>query len=162
MTSAPPEPPDPVRPFRLDIPQSDLDDLHDRLHRTRWPHHLPPPRGAYGVAAGSPRALAHHWRHSYDWRAAETRLNEWPQFTTVIDATTVHFAHVRSPEPDATPLVIKHGWPGSIAEFLDLVGPLTAPAAHGGDRADAFHVVVPSIPGFGLCGPPADTAWAAG
>ncbi|WP_406174205.1 epoxide hydrolase family protein [Streptomyces canus] len=162
MTSAPTEHPDLVRPFRLDIPQSDLDDLHDRLDRTRWPDDLSATGWAYGVPAGYLRELAHHWRHSYDWRAAEARLNEWPQFTTVIDGTTVHFAHVRSPEPDATPLVITHGWPGSIVEFLDVVGPLTDPVAHGGDAADAFHVVVPSIPGFGLSGPPADTGWEAG
>lgn len=162
MTSAPTEHPDLVRPFRLDIPQSDLDDLHDRLDRTRWPDDLSATGWAYGVPAGYLRELAHHWRHSYDWRAAETRLNEWPQFTTVIDGTTVHFAHIRSPEPDATPLVITHGWPGSIVEFLDAVGPLSDPVAHGGDAADAFHVVVPSIPGFGLSGPPADTGWEAG
>lgn len=97
MTSAPTEHPDLVRPFRLDIPQSDLDDLHDRLDRTRWPDDLSATGWAYGVPAGYLRELAHHWRHSYDWRAAEARLNEWPQFTTVIDGTTVHFAHVRSP-----------------------------------------------------------------
>ncbi|MER6283364.1 epoxide hydrolase family protein [Streptomyces sviceus] len=159
MTSATPEHTDLVRPFRLDIAQSDLDDLHDRLDRTRWPDDLSATGWAYGVPAGYLRELAHYWRHSYDWRAAEARLNEWPQFTTVIDGTTVHFAHVRSPEPDATPLVITHGWPGSIVEFLDVVGPLTDPVAHGGDPADAFHVVVPSIPGFGLSGPPADTGW---
>ncbi|MEU0027277.1 epoxide hydrolase family protein [Streptomyces sp. NPDC006335] len=153
---------DSITPFRLDIPQSDLDDLHDRLDRTRWPDDLSATGWAYGVPAAYLRELAHHWRHSYDWRAAEARLNEWPQFTTVIDGTTVHFAHVRSPEPDATALVITHGWPGSIVEFLDVVGPLTDPAAHGGDPADAFHVVVPSIPGFGLSGPPADTGWEAG
>lgn len=157
-----PSRPDLVRPFRLDIAQSDLDDLHDRLDRTRWPDDLSATDWAYGVPAGYLRELAHHWRHSYDWRAAEAELNAWPQFTTVIDGTTVHFAHVRSPEPDATPLVVTHGWPGSIVEFLDVVGPLTDPAAHGGDPADAFHVVVPSIPGFGLSGPPADTGWEAG
>ncbi|MDH6456228.1 MULTISPECIES: epoxide hydrolase family protein [unclassified Streptomyces] len=162
MTSAPTEHTGLVRPFRLDIPQSDLDDLHDRLDRTRWPDDLSATGWAYGVPAGYLRELVHHWRHSYDWRAAEARLNEWPQFTTVIDGSTVHFAHIRSPEPDATPLIITHGWPGSIVEFLDVVGPLTDPAAHGGDPADAFHVVVPSIPGFGLSGPPADTGWEAG
>jgi pimeloyl-ACP methyl ester carboxylesterase len=117
---------------------------------------------SYGVPPEYLRELVRHWRHTYDWRAAEARLNEWPQFTTVIDGTTVHFAHVRSPEPDATPLIITHGWPGSIVEFLDVVGPLADPAGHGGDRADAFHVVVPSIPGFGLSGPTPDTGWEAG
>ncbi|CAM5301437.1 MULTISPECIES: epoxide hydrolase family protein [Streptomyces] len=153
---------DSITPFRVDIPQRDLDDLHARLDRTRWPDDLSATGWAYGVPAAYLRELAHHWRHSYDWRAAEAELNAWPQFTTVIDGTTVHFAHVRSPEPDATALILTHGWPGSIVEFLDVVGPLTDPAAHGGDPADAFHVVVPSIPGFGLSGPPADTGWEAG
>ncbi|MFC8359883.1 epoxide hydrolase family protein [Streptomyces griseorubiginosus] len=153
---------DSITPFRVDIPQRDLDDLHARLDRTRWPDDLPATGWAYGVPAAYLRELAHHWRQSYDWRAAEAELNAWPQFTTVIDGTTVHFAHVRSPEPDATPLILTHGWPGSIVEFLDVVGPLTDPAAHGGDPADAFHVVVPSIPGFGLSGPPSDTGWEAG
>ncbi|MFF4783191.1 epoxide hydrolase family protein [Streptomyces griseorubiginosus] len=151
-----------ITPFRVDIPQRDLADLHARLDRTRWPDDLSATGWAYGVPAAYLRELAHHWRHSYDWRAAEAELNAWPQFTTVIDGTTVHFAHVRSPEPDATALILTHGWPGSIVEFLDVVGPLTDPAAHGGDPADAFHVVVPSIPGFGLSGPPADTGWEAG
>ncbi|PWI13426.1 epoxide hydrolase [Streptomyces sp. Act143] len=151
-----------IRPYRIDIPQSDLDDLRARLDRTRWPDDLSATGWAYGVPADYLRDLVHHWRHSYDWRAAEARLNEWPQFTTVIDGTTVHFAHVRSPEPDAVPLIVTHGWPGSIVEFLDIVGPLTDPVAHGGDPADAFHVVLPSIPGFTLSGPPADTGWEPG
>ncbi|MFE9097387.1 epoxide hydrolase family protein [Streptomyces sp. NPDC007264] len=151
-----------IRPFRLAIPQSDLDDLHDRLDRTRWPDQLPGVGWAYGVPRDYLRELVRYWRHDYDWRAAEARLNEWPQFTTEIDGAQVHFAHVRSPEPDATPLVVTHGWPGSIVEFLDIVGPLADPAAHGGDRADAFHVVVPGIPGFGLSGPTRDTGWEAG
>lgn len=159
MTSSPQ---DSVQPFRLDIPQSDLDDLHDRLDRTRWPDEIPGSGWAYGVPTDYLRELVRHWRHVYDWRAAEARLNEWPQFTTTIDGANVHFAHVRSPEPDATPLIITHGWPGSIVEFLDVVGPLADPAAHGGDPADAFHVVVPSIPGFGLSGPTTEPGWEAG
>ncbi|MFC9075873.1 epoxide hydrolase family protein [Streptomyces sp. NPDC057062] len=151
-----------IRPFRLAIAQSDLDDLHDRLDRTRWPEELPGVGWAYGVPLGYLRELVRYWRHDYDWRAAEARLNEWPQFTTEIDGATVHFAHIRSPERDATPLIVTHGWPGSIVEFLDIVGPLTDPAAHGGDPADAFHVVVPGIPGFGLSGPTRDTGWEAG
>ncbi|MFJ8109431.1 epoxide hydrolase family protein [Streptomyces sp. NPDC096132] len=150
-----------IRPFRLDIPQSDLDDLHERLDRTRWPRGLPETGWAYGVPTGYLRDLVHHWRHTYDWRAAEARLNEWPQFTTTIDGTNVHFAHVRSPEPDATPLVLTHGWPGSVVEFLDVAGPLADPAAHGGDPTDAFHVVVPSLPGFGLSGPVTGSGWEA-
>ncbi|MFJ9349932.1 epoxide hydrolase family protein [Streptomyces sp. NPDC101237] len=151
-----------VEPFRVSVPQSDLDDLHDRLDRTRWPAELPGAGWEYGVPTAYLRDLAHYWRHTYDWRAAEALLNSWPQFTTVIDGARVHFAHIRSPEPDATPLVITHGWPGSIVEFLDVVGPLTDPAAHGGDPADAFHVVVPSVPGFGFSGPTTAPGWEAG
>ncbi|MFI6035926.1 epoxide hydrolase family protein [Streptomyces sp. NPDC051315] len=160
MTSSPAD--SGIRPFRLDVPQSDLDDLHTRLDLTRWPAGLPTTGWAYGVPADYLRELVTYWRHTYDWRAAEARLNEWPQFTTTIDGANIHFAHVRSPEPDATPLVITHGWPGSIVEFWDVVGPLTDPAAHGGDPADAFHVVVPGIPGFGLSGPVAESGWEAG
>ncbi|MFF5008422.1 epoxide hydrolase family protein [Streptomyces phaeochromogenes] len=150
---------DTIRPFVLGIPQSDLDDLNARLDLTRWPDELPGVGWEYGVPRDYLKELARYWRHTYDWRAAETRLNEWPQFTTTIDGTNVHFAHIQSPEPDATPLIITHGWPGSIVEFLDVVGPLTDPRAHGGDPADAFHVVLPSIPGFGLSGPTRDTGW---
>ncbi|MFG2453812.1 epoxide hydrolase family protein [Streptomyces sp. NPDC048512] len=146
-------------PFRLDIPQSDLDDLHQRLDRTRWPDELPGVGWAYGVPRDYLRELVRYWRHDYDWRAAEARLNAWPQFTTEIDGAHLHFAHIRSPEADATPLIITHGWPGSIVEFTDIVGPLTDPRAHGGDPADAFHLVLPSIPGFGLSGPTRDTGW---
>ncbi|MFJ9426235.1 epoxide hydrolase family protein [Streptomyces sp. NPDC101249] len=153
---------DGIRPFRIDVPQRDLDDLHDRLDRVRWPDELPGTGWSYGVPGAYLRELVRYWRHDYDWRAAEARLNAWPQFTTTIDGSTVHFAHLRSPEPDATPLVLTHGWPGSFAEFLDVAGPLADPAAHGGDPADAFHVVVPSLPGFGFSGPPADTGWEAG
>ncbi|MER7978092.1 epoxide hydrolase [Streptomyces sp. NPDC095817] len=148
-----------LRPFRLDIPQSDLDDLHQRLDRTRWPDELPGVGWAYGVPRDYLRELVQYWRHDYDWRAAEARLNAWPQFTTEIDGARLHFAHIRSPEADATPLIITHGWPGSIVEFTDIVGPLTDPRAHGGDPADAFHLVLPSIPGFGLSGPTRDTGW---
>jgi len=150
-----------IRPFRIDIPQSELDELHDRLDRTRWPDELPGVGWAYGVPSGYLRDLVRYWRHEYDWRAAEARLNQWPQFTTEIDGAQVHFAHIRSPEPDATPLIITHGWPGSIVEFLDIVGPLTDPAAHGGDPADAFHIVLPGIPGFGFSGPTRETGWEA-
>ncbi|MEU6476795.1 epoxide hydrolase family protein [Streptomyces sp. NPDC047017] len=153
---------DGIRPYRLDIPQSALDDLHDRLDRTRWPEELPGAGWDYGVPAGYLRELARYWRHTYDWRAAEAELNRWPQFTTTVDGADIHFAHVRSPEPGAIPLLLTHGWPGSIVEFLDVVGPLTDPAAHGGDPADAFHVVVPGIPGFGLSGPTTDRGWEAG
>jgi pimeloyl-ACP methyl ester carboxylesterase len=111
------------------------------------------------VPTGWLRELAEYWRTGYDWRAAEARLNEFPQFTTVIDGQRIHFLHVRSPEPGALPLVLTHGWPGSVVEFLGVIGPLTDPRAHGGDPADAFHVVVPSLPGFGFSGPTADGGW---
>ncbi|PKW05904.1 Pimeloyl-ACP methyl ester carboxylesterase [Streptomyces sp. 1222.5] len=159
MTSSPAES---IEPFRLSVPQSDLDDLYDRLDRTRWPAELPGAGWEYGVPAGYLRDLVRYWRHTYDWRAAEAELNRWPQYTTTIDGANVHFAQVPSPEPDATPLVLTHGWPGSIVEFLDVVGPLTDPVAHGGDAADAFHVVVPSLPGFGLSGPTTEPGWEAG
>ncbi|MFF9125394.1 epoxide hydrolase family protein [Streptomyces sp. NPDC014889] len=160
MTTSPPA--DGIRPFRLSVPQSDLDDLNDRLDRTRWPDELPGAGWDHGVPVDYLRELVGYWRHDYDWRAAEARLNQWPQFTTTIDGANVHFAHVRSPEPDATALVVTHGWPGSIVEFLDIVGPLTDPAAHGGDPADAFHLVLPTIPGFGLSGPTTERGWEAG
>ncbi|MYS18469.1 epoxide hydrolase family protein [Streptomyces sp. SID4982] len=148
-----------VRPFRIAVPESELADLRDRLDRTRWPDELPGAGWDRGVPRDYLRELAHYWRHEYDWRAAEARLNEWPQFMTTIDGANVHFAHIRSPEPDATPLIITHGWPGSFAEFDRIAGPLTDPRAHGGDPADAFHLVLPSIPGFGFSGPTRESGW---
>ncbi|MER6007526.1 epoxide hydrolase family protein [Nonomuraea angiospora] len=148
-----------IRPFRIDIPQSDLDVLRDRLARTRWPDELPDVGWSYGVPVGYLKGLAEYWRTSYDWREHEKRLNDFPQFTTTIDGQNIHFLHVRSPEPDALPLIITHGWPGSIVEFMDVIGPLTDPRAHGGDPADAFHVIAPSIPGFGFSGPTRETGW---
>jgi pimeloyl-ACP methyl ester carboxylesterase len=149
-----------IRPFRIDVPQADVDDLHDRLARTRWPADALPGVGwERGVPTGYLRELAEHWRTAYDWRAWEARLNELPQFTTTIDGQNVHFAHVRSPEPGATPLMLIHGWPGSFVEFLDLVGPLTDPRAHGGDPADAFHLVIPSVPGHGFSVPLSEPGW---
>ena len=148
-----------VQPFRIDIPDAALDDLRDRLARTRWPDELPGAGWAYGVPLGYLRELAEYWRAGYDWRAQEARLNQFPQFITTIDGARVHFLHVRSPEPQALPVVITHGWPGSVAEFLDVIGPLTDPGAHGGDPADAFHLVIPSIPGYGFSGPTDGTGW---
>jgi pimeloyl-ACP methyl ester carboxylesterase len=148
-----------VRPFRVDFPQEDLDDLNQRLDRVRWPDELPGVGWAYGVPVDYLKELVHHWRYEYDWRAAEAKLNEWPQFTTTIDGANLHFAHIRSPEPDATPLIVTHGWPGSIVEFAAIAGPLSDPRAHGGDPSDAFHLVLPSIPGFGLSGPTHETGW---
>jgi pimeloyl-ACP methyl ester carboxylesterase len=148
-----------ITPFRIEISQDRLDDLRRRLDATRWPAALPGDDWSTGVPTAWLRELVDHWRLGYDWRAAEAELNRFPQFTTVIDGQRIHFLHVRSPHEEALPLVLTHGWPGSVVEFLDLIGPLTDPAAHGGDPADAFHVVVPSLPGFGFSGPTADAGW---
>jgi len=146
-------------PFRVEIPQADLDDLHRRLDSTRWPDELPGAGWSRGVPLRYLKELAEYWRTSYDWRAAEARLNQFPQFTTVIDGVRVHLLHVRSPEPRALPLLLTHGWPGSVAEFLHVIGPLTNPGAHGGDPADAFHLVIPTIPGYGFSGPTGQPGW---
>jgi pimeloyl-ACP methyl ester carboxylesterase len=148
-----------MRPFRIQIPQAELDDLRDRLARTRWPDELPGVGWSRGVPLGYLKELAEYWRTRYDWRAWEAKLNAYPQFTTTIDGAQVHFLHVRSPEPNALPLIITHGWPGSIVEFLDIIGPLSDPRGHRGDPADAFHLVIPSIPGYGFSGPTRDTGW---
>jgi pimeloyl-ACP methyl ester carboxylesterase len=150
-----------LRPFHINVPEADLDDLRNRLERTRWPTDIPDVGWARGVPLSYLKELAEYWRTSYDWRKAEARLNELPQFTTMIDGTNVHFLHVRSPEPDALPLVITHGWPGSIVEFLDVIGPLADPRAHGGNASDAFHLVIPAIPGFGFSGPTREPGWTA-
>jgi epoxide hydrolase len=153
-----------IRPFRIDVPQAELDDLRARLAGTRWPHEVPgdPADWSRGIPQPYLRELAEHWRTGYDWRAQEAELNAFPQFTTEIDGQTIHFLHVRSPEPDAVPLLLTHGYPSSFVEFVDLVGPLTDPRAHGGDPADAFHVVVPSVPGFGFSTPLGGTGWELG
>ncbi|MGD0065587.1 MAG: epoxide hydrolase family protein [Streptosporangiaceae bacterium] len=148
-----------IQPFRIDIAQADLDDLRDRLARTRWPDQLAGVGWDYGIPLDYVRELAEYWRTGYDWRVHEARLNAFDQFTTVIDGQRVHFLHVRSAEPDALPLIITHGWPGSIVEFMNIIGPLTNPAAYGGDPADAFHLVVPSIPGYGFSGPTRERGW---
>jgi epoxide hydrolase len=148
-----------VHPFKIDIPQADIDDLHRRITATRWPSELPGVGWQRGVPRGYLRDLAEYWRDEYDWRIAEKELNQFPQYTTTIDGATIHFLHVRSPEPDATPLLLTHGWPGSVAEFLDVIGPLSDPRAHGGDPAEAFHLVIPSIPGFGFSQPLPETGW---
>lgn len=150
-----------MRPFQIDIPESDIDDLHRRLAGTRWPVPLADDGWARGVPVSYLRELAEYWRDGFDWRAAEARLNAHPQFVTEIDGQDVHFLHIRSAEPAATPLLVSHGWPGSIAEFRHVVGPLTDPVAHGGDPADAFHLVIPSLPGFGFSGP-AGAGWTGG
>jgi pimeloyl-ACP methyl ester carboxylesterase len=148
-----------ISPYRIDIPQGALDDLRDRLGRTRWPDELPGAGWDLGVPLDYLKGLAEYWATTYDWRGQEAALNEFAQFTTIIDDQNVHFLNVRSPEPEALPLLITHGWPGSIAEFLDIISPLVDPAAHCGDPADAFHVIAPSIPGFGFSGPTHETGW---
>jgi epoxide hydrolase len=148
-----------IAAFRVEVPQADLDDLRERLLRTRWPDELPGVGWHLGVPLDYLKGLTEYWATSYDWRSQEAALNELAQFTTIIDDQNVHFLHVRSPEPEALPLLITHGWPGSIVEFLDIIGPLIDPAAHGGDAADAFHIIAPSIPGFGFSGPTRQTGW---
>jgi epoxide hydrolase len=138
-----------IRPYRIEIPQAQLDDLHERLDRTRWPDELPGVGSAYGAPLAHIRDLADHWRNGYDWRRHEAALNELPQFTTTIDGQTVHFIHVRSGDRNALPLILTHGWPGSVVEFLDVIGPLS----------ESFHLVVPSIPGFGFSGPTTEPGW---
>lgn len=140
-----------IAPFRIDVPQADLDDLAGRLARTRLPEEAPD--RSHGVSLDRVRTLLARWRDSYDWRAHEARLNAFPQLMTEIDGHTVHALHVRSAEADALPLLLTHGWPGSVAEFLDVIGPLTDPVAHGGRAGDGFHLVIPTIPGFGFGGP---------
>ena len=151
-----------MRPFRIAIPQEDIDDLRRRLGETRWPSEIPGANWSRGVPLDYLKELAEYWRTSYDWRAAEARLNEFPQFTTEIDGVNVHFLHVRSPEPDARPLILSHGWPSSVAEFLDVIKPLTDPRSYGGDPSQAFHLVIPSLPGFGFSGPVTEPGWDSG
>ncbi len=148
-----------TKPFQIAISQADLDDLHRRLDRTRWPQQIPGTGWERGVPLNYLQDLVRYWRNEFDWRAQEAKLNAFPQFVTEIDGQTIHFLHVRSPEPNALPLLMSHGWPGSIAEFMAIVGPLTDPAAHGGDPADAFHLVVPSLPGFGFSTPLREPGW---
>jgi pimeloyl-ACP methyl ester carboxylesterase len=150
---------DAVVPFVIDIPQVDIDELKERLRRTRWPEAETTGDWTQGVPLDYTRRLCEHWRDRYDWRATEARLNQFPQFRTEIDGVGIHFLHVRSPHPGALPLVMTHGWPGSIVEFGKVIGPLTDPAAHGGDAADAFHLVCPSLPGYAFSGKPARPGW---
>jgi len=146
-----------VTPFRIGVPDAELRDLRARLARTRWPEREPVDDWSQGVPLSYLQELCAYWADGYDWRATENRLNALPQFRTQIDGLGIHFLHVRSPHQHALPLVLTHGWPGSIIEFLKVLGPLTDPTAHGGDAADAFHVVCPSLPGYGFSDKPART-----
>jgi pimeloyl-ACP methyl ester carboxylesterase len=148
-----------IRPFRVEIPEDDVDVLRDRLARTRWPDQAAPTDWTRGVPLAYLRGVAEYWRTGYDWRKHEARLNGFEQFTTTVDGQTIHFLHVRSPEPNALALIVTHGYPSSVAEFVDVIAPLTDPGAHGGDPRDAFHLVIPSLPGFGFSSPLTDTGW---
>jgi pimeloyl-ACP methyl ester carboxylesterase len=148
-----------IRPFRIAVPEADLDDLRDRLTRCRFPDELPDVGWNYGVTVEYVRDLVARWRDGYDWRGWEAKLNAYPQFTTTIDGQNIHFLHVRSPESEALPLILTHGWPGSIVEYIDVIGPLSDPRAHGSDPTDAFHLVIPSLPGYGFSGPTREAGW---
>lgn len=148
-----------LEPFEIAIPDAEIGDLEDRLARTRWPDTIPGSGWTYGIDLAWTKAMAAYWRDGFDWRKQEAMLNAFPQFTATIDGQTVHFIHVRSPEPNALPLILTHGWPSTFADFAEMIGPLTDPRQHGGDPADAFDVVVPSIPGFGFSGPTQAPGW---
>jgi pimeloyl-ACP methyl ester carboxylesterase len=146
-------------PFRIEVPDTALEDLRERLHRTRWPEPATTPGWEQGVPLDHLRELCAYWADGYDWRRTEARLNVVGQFRTEVDGLGIHFLHARSPHPQALPLVLTHGWPGSVVEFLDVIGPLTDPVAHGGDARDAFHVVCPSLPGYGFSDKPSGPGW---
>ncbi|MGV9821185.1 epoxide hydrolase family protein [Nocardia xishanensis] len=148
-----------IRPFRIDISQADLDDLRDRVARTRWIDEIPAAGWERGVPTSYLRDLASYWAEKFDWRAIESGLNAHPQFTTTIDGQNLHFLHIRSQQAEAVPLLLIHGWPGTAADFLDLIGPLTDPAAHGEPEAPAFHLVIPTLPGHGFSGPLTELGW---
>ena len=148
-----------VRPFRVDVPQEALDDLHRRIASTRWPTSELVEDRSQGVQLAALQELGHYWTSDYDWRKNEARLNALPQFKTEIDGLNIHFIHVQSAHSNALPLIMTHGWPGSIVELLETIGPLTNPTAHGGRAEDAFHLVLPSIPGYGFSDEPTEVGW---
>ena len=148
-----------IRPFGVDVPDQALDDLRRRVEATRWPGMELVADASQGVQLATLQELARYWASEYDWRRCEAKLNALPQFTTEIDGLDVHFLHVTSPHADALPLLITHGWPGSVVELLEVVGPLTDPTAHGGRAEDAFHLVIPSLPGMGFSTPLSSTDW---
>jgi pimeloyl-ACP methyl ester carboxylesterase len=151
-----------IRPFRVDVPTADLDDLRRRLAATRWPTKELVNDRAQGVQLATLKELVRYWGTDYDWRKAEAKLNAFPQFVTKIDGVDIHFIHVKSSHPNALPLIITHGWPGSVIELLEVIDPLTNPTAHGGSAEDAFHVVIPSLPGYGFSGEPTELGWESG
>ena len=148
-----------VRPFKIEVSEADLADLKARVLATRWPEKETVDDLSQGTPLATVQALAQYWATGYDWRRCEARINSYPQFLTEIDGLDIHFLHIRSPHEDALPLVVCHGWPGSIVEQLKIIEPLTNPTAHGGQASDAFHVVVPSMPGYGYSGKPTATGW---
>lgn len=150
---------DTIEPFIVRVPEADLDDLHERLARTRWPERETVSDTSQGPSLDKLQALLAYWANGYDWRRCEALLNGLGQYRTTIDSLGIHFLHIRSPQPDALPLLITHGWPGSVLEFRDVIGRLTDPVAHGGDASDAFHLVIPSLPGFGFSDKPETTGW---
>jgi pimeloyl-ACP methyl ester carboxylesterase len=151
-----------IRPFRVNIPEKEIADLRSRIAATRWPTKELVKDRTQGVQLATVRELARYWSTDYDWRKCEARLNALPQFTTVIDGVEIHFIHVRSRHENAMPMIMTHGWPGSVVELLDTVGPLTDPTAHGGKADDAFHLVLPSLPGYGFSGEPTELGWDSG
>jgi microsomal epoxide hydrolase len=151
--------PDVIRPFNVRVSEEILDDLDDRLRRARLPDQIPGTDWSYGTDGAYLSELIDYWRTEFDWRAQEQILNELDQFTTVIDGLDLHFIHQRSSNPDAVPLLLIHGWPGSIFEFMGIVGPLSDPVSYGGSMSDAFHLVIPSLPGFGFSGKPSESGW---
>ena len=153
---------DAIRPYRVAIPEKDLVELRRRVEATRWPSKELVADRSQGVQLATMQKLARYWTTEYDWRKAEARLNALPQFTTEIDGVTIHFIHVKSKHENALPLIMTHGWPGSVIELLETVGPLTDPTAHGGTAADAFHLVLPSLPGYGFSSEPSELGWDSG
>jgi hypothetical protein len=151
-----------IRPFHVDIPEEKLAELRRRIEATRWPTKELVADRSQGVQLATLQNLARYWTTEHDWRKCEARLNALPQFTTQIDGVEIHFIHVKSPHENALPLIMTHGWPGSVIELLDTVGPLTDPTAHGGNAEDAFHLVLPSIPGYGFSGEPTELGWESG
>ncbi|WP_029429504.1 epoxide hydrolase family protein [Blastococcus sp. URHD0036] len=159
MTAVAQETSEAVRPFRVDVPDDAFDDLRRRIAATRWPTPELVDDRSQGVQLATMQALARYWAADHDWHRCQARLNALPQFTTEIDGVQIHFLHIRSPHPDALPLVMTHGWPGSVVELLDSIGPLTDPPAHGGSAADAFDLVLPSLPGYGFSAQPTERGW---
>ena len=148
-----------IRPFRVSFPEAELTELRRRVNATRWPERETVTDDTQGARLAMIQELARYWGTDYDWRPCEARLNALPNFVTEIDGLDIHFLHVRSQHEDALPLIVTHGWPGSVIEMLDVIGPLTDPTAHGGDSADAFDLVIPSIPGYGFSSQPTEVGW---